>query len=155
MCALLFHLLLELVIDRFGHGDAERALDCAALACLLEAFRPAAQIRAAAGCLSLEIERNLALGERTTRISSLFGNISRQPRHCRMGIFFCTIFCRTSACLFSLRLGLRLLDRLRLRLSLCLRLRRNVDLAAGQLGSETGVLTLLADRKGQLIVRER
>ena len=57
-----------------------------------------------------------------------------------MGIFFCTIFCRTSACLFSLRLGLRLLDRLRLRLSLCLRLRRNVDLAAGQLLDRAGAL---------------
>ena len=57
-----------------------------------------------------------------------------------MGIFFCTIFCRTSACLFSLRLGLRLLDRLRLRLSLRLRLRRNVDLAAGQLLDRAGNL---------------
>ena len=52
-----------------------------------------------------------------------------------MGIFFCTIFCRTSACLFALRL------------------RSDIDLAAGQLGSQTRVLAFLADSKRQLIVR--
>ena len=39
-----------------------------------------------------------------------------------MGIFFCTIFCRTSACLFALRL------------------RSDIDLAAGQLLDRAGAL---------------
>ena len=37
--------------------------------------------------------RDISLsGDFTTRMSSFFGFISRQPRHCRSGVFFCIVY---------------------------------------------------------------
>ena len=72
-------------------------------------------------------------GARTTRISSGLGFFSRQPTHCRWGM----------------DLGMGDLPPF----GLCLALRLDVDLIAGELRGQAGILPLLADGERELVVR--
>ena len=90
----------------------------------------------------------------TTRISSVLGFISRQPTHMRMGIlrFFSILFLFPCALIIPGGSGLAL-GFLGRDLGLDLALALDVDLPAGQLGGEAGVLAFLADGQRQLVVR--
>lgn len=87
----LLHLLLQALIDLWRDRLGESPLQSLGLSCPGQTHAVRAQIRPAAGSFPRKSREMAPSGDLTTRISSFFGLISRQPTHWRIGSFLGTV----------------------------------------------------------------